>query len=342
MSRDEGKSVSMKRWTIALGFAVSTLFVYLALRGLHLEEVWRGLQEADYRWILPGLPVYFLGVWARTWRWHYMLRSLKAIPPRRLFPVSIIGYMGNNVYPARAGEVIRAYLLRRREKVTISSSLATIIVERVFDGLVMILFVVVSLTLTPMALWLRRMVVLASLLFFGALFLFFALAAGPQKAQAMASWFVERLLPISLREPVEGIVGRFLAGLRFLLRGRDLGLIFAISIGIWLAETVVYWCIMQGFPFQVPFHALMLVTGVVNLATTIPSSPGYVGTFDVPGIRVLEGFGVPGEVAASYILVLHAALWLPITCLGFYYVWRESISWRDFGATAEETPLGTS
>ena len=329
--------MSFRRSAIsALGFLVSALFVYLALRGLQLDGVWRGLQEADYRWIIPGVPVYFVAVWARTWRWHYMLRPLKAIPLHHLFPVVVIGYMGNNVYPARAGEVMRAYVLRRKEEVPMSGSLATIIVERVFDGLVMLLFVFISLPLIPMPTWLRRIVIAASLIFFGALLLFFALASVPRRAQAAASWLIERLLPPSLREPGEGIVARFLAGLRFLRSGRDLGLIFAISLVVWLAETAFYWCVMQGFPFLVPFYVLMLMNGVVNLATTIPSSPGYVGTFDVPGIRVLEGFGVPGEMAASYTLVLHAALWLPITCLGFYYMWRESISWRDFGAATEE------
>jgi len=330
----------MKRWTIGLGFLVSAFFVYLALRGLQLDEVWQGLQEADYRWIIPGVIVYFVAVWARTWRWHYMLRPLKVVPLRHLFPVVVIGYMGNNVCPARAGEVIRAYVLRRKEEVPMSGSLATIVVERVFDGLVMLLFVFISLPLAPMPAWLRRIVILASLLFFGALVLFFALAAVPRRGQAATSWLIERLLPPSLRQPAEGIVARFLAGLRFLRSGHDVGIIFVSSLVIWLAETANYWCVMQGFPFRAPFYVLMLMNGVVNLATTIPSTPGYVGTFDAPGIRVLEGFGVPGEVAAGYTLLLHGALWLPITCLGFYYMWRESISWQDLGAATEESPVG--
>lgn len=330
----------MKRWAIGLAFFTSAFFVYLALRGLQLDEVWRRLEEADYRWIIPGVLVYFVAVWARTWRWHYMLRSLQAIPPDRLFSVVVIGYMGNNVYPARAGEVMRAYVLRHKERVPMSGSLATIIVERVFDGVVMLLFVFISLPLAPMPPWLRRIVILASLLFFGALILFFALASVPRRVQAMASWWIERLLPSSLREPGEGMVARFLVGLRFLRSGRDMGILFAISLLIWVAETVIYWCIMQGFPFRVSFYVLMLMNGVVNLATTIPSSPGYVGTFDAPGIRVLQGFRVPAEVAASYTLVLHAVLWLPITCLGFYCMWRESISWRDFGAARVGSPAG--
>ena len=84
---------------------------------------------------------------------------------------------------------------------------------------------------------------------------------------------------------------------------------------------------MQAFPFEVNFFALMLMNGIVNLATTIPSAPGYVGTFDAPGIAVLVAYGIGKPVAVAYTLVLHAALWFPITALGLYYMAREGISW---------------
>jgi uncharacterized membrane protein YbhN (UPF0104 family) len=92
---------------------------------------------------------------------------------------------------------------------------------------------------------------------------------------------------------------------------------------------------MHAFDFSVPFYVLMLMNGVVNLATTIPSSPGYVGTFDAPGIEILTIWGVTRSVAAGYTLVLHAALWLPITLLGVYFMARQSIGWRDFGKALE-------
>src|SRR5688572_21745484 len=135
-----------KRWLVlALGFAISGVFIYLALRGLNLQAVWQDIQSAQYGWLIPGVGVYFIAVWARTWRWHYLLRPIKRIPLRSLFPVVVIGYMGNNVYPFRAGEVIRAYVLKRNHDVSISASLATIIVERIFDGLVMLIFVFAAL-----------------------------------------------------------------------------------------------------------------------------------------------------------------------------------------------------
>src|SRR3990172_8206053 len=131
----------VKRWHFWLGIAVSTVFLFLALRGLNLAEVWADLRSANYLWLIPSVAVYFLAVLVRTWRWDYLLRPLKRIPVRRLFPVVVIGYMGNNIFPWRVGELLRAYVLKRNEQVSISSSLATIVVERIFDGLVMLLFV---------------------------------------------------------------------------------------------------------------------------------------------------------------------------------------------------------
>jgi hypothetical protein len=323
----------VKRWQFWLGLAISAVFVYFAVRGLDLPQVWQYMKEAEYWWLLPGVAIYFFGVWARTWRWHYMLRALKPVPLRRLFPVVCIGYMGNNIYPARIGELLRAYVLRKKEGVSVSASLATILVERIFDGVVMLLFVFVGLPLAPTIPdeW-RRFVVIFSLLFFGALGVFFVIAASPQRAQTVYGWVIERLVPQRFREPVRGFADRFMEGLYFLRSGRDVAMIFVTSLVVWLAETAKYWFVMHAFPFEVSFFALMLMNGVVNLFTTLPSAPGYVGTFDTPGIRILnEVFGVSRDVAAAYTVVLHAALWLPITLLGAYYMWRESLSWQDLG-----------
>jgi len=325
----------LKRWQLWPGLIISVLCLYLAMRGMELGQVWLALKTATYWWIVPGVAVYFFGVWARTWRWHYLLRPMLPVPLARLFPVVCIGYMGNNVYPARAGEVIRAYVLRKKEGVSISASLATIVVERIFDGVVMLLFVFFSLPFVPMQPWLRQVVVLASLFFFGALVVFFAMAISPQRSQVVYNWFIERLAPARFREPARELLDRFVEGLHSLRSGRVVLMIFVTSLVIWLAETVKYWFVMHAFDFSVPFYVLMLMNGVVNLATTIPSSPGYVGTFDAPGIAVLSAYGVNPEEATAYTLILHAALWFPITVLGAYYMWRESVSWAEFGVAAK-------
>ncbi len=325
----------LKRWQFWLGVAISAVFVYLAVKDLNLGEVWFHIRHARYWWLIPSVAIYFFAVWARTWRWHYMLRILKPVPLRRLFPVVCIGYMGNNIYPARIGELLRAYVLRRKEGVSVSASLASILVERIFDGVVMLIFVFVGLPLVPSIPdeW-RTFVIGFSLLFFGALVVFFVIAAKPHLFQAIYNWIIDRLLPQRFRDPVRGFADRFMEGLGFLRSGRDVLMIFVTSLVVWLAETGKYWFVMHAFDFEVSFFVLMLMNGVVNLFTTIPSAPGYLGTFDKPGIAVLEAFKVDGDLAGAYTVVLHAALWLPITLLGAFYMWRESMTWQDLSAAS--------
>ena len=335
----------LKRWQFWLGIAISLFMMWWALRGFKLADAWEAVQQANYLWIIPGVVVYFGAVWARTWRWHYLLRPLKRVPLGKLFPIVVIGYMGNNVYPARAGEFIRAYVLKRNENVSASASFATIVVERIFDGIVMLIFVLVALPLAPsLPDWLRRVVILGSVAFFGALAVFLLLASAPKRFAVVYNWIVSRWVPTRLRRAVVGILDRFVEGLACLRSPFDLLMVFVTSLVIWLTETVKYWFVMHAFPyggFPVSFFALMLMNGVVNLATTIPSAPGYVGTFDTPGIETLKVFGVEPATAAGYTVVLHVALWLPITLLGFWYLAREGLQWSDF-RQAEQLRNGSS
>jgi hypothetical protein len=137
------------------------------------------------------------------------------------------------------------------------------------------------------------------------------------------------LVPGRFREQVRGLLARFVEGLVVLRSGRDMLFILGISILLWLVETWKYWFVMQGFHFHQPFYVLVFTCAIANLATSLPSTPGYLGTFEVASIESLVPFGVLRHTATSFTLALHAALWLPITALGAYYAWRESISWRE-------------
>jgi glycosyltransferase 2 family protein len=336
--QEQERSILLRNWKLWLGLGVSALCLWIALRGLDLGHFWEVVRGANYWWLVPGVLVYFAAVWVRTWRWRSMLRHLAPVPLRTLFPVVVIGYMGNNVYPARAGEVLRSYVLRRRTGVPISASLATVVLERLFDGLVMLLFVFVTLPFAPLPPVFAALVTVFSTVFLGALAAFLVLAARPQRMSRLYAWMVDHLLPASLRPRVHGLFDKFVTGLQSLRSPRELAVIFLTSCLIWLAETLKYWFVMHAFPFEVSFLVLMLMTAVVNLATTLPSSPGYIGTFDLPGIAVLSAYGVPPEIAASYTLVLHVALWLPITALGAIYMLMDHMGWRDIGRAAEARP----
>jgi hypothetical protein len=335
----------MKRWQFWVGILISVAFLWLALRGLKLSEVWESLKTANYGWLLPGIAVYFVGVWARAWRWHYLLQPLKPISTQAMFPIVTIGYMGNNIFPARAGEILRAYILRRKENVPVSASLATIVIERIFDGVVMLMFVFVNLNglaqLTHdsgFAGSIQSVAVLGTAAFFVALVVFLLMAMFPHQSLGLYERFIAPRIPERLRAKLTGMLVSFWTGLESLRSPRSIFMVFLTSIVIWLLETAKYWFVTYAFDFtgyMGGFFGLMLMNGIVNLATTIPSAPGYVGTFDTPGIAVLVAYGVPPAIATGYTLTLHAALWLPITLVGLYFFAREGLSWDKVQAEYE-------
>jgi uncharacterized protein (TIRG00374 family) len=324
----------LKKWQFWVGILISVVFLYLSLRGLHLGEAWEALKSAHFLWLIPGIAVYFLGVWARAWRWHYLLRPLKKVPTSTMFPIVTIGYMGNNIYPARAGEVLRAAILKDREQVPISASLATIIVERIFDAVVMLGFVFFNLgaleTLTQDSGFMgniQELSIWGSIIFIGALLVFLLAAMFPKVTEKIVIRLIDTVVPEKIREKTRDIALRFLTGLESLRSPKDALMVFFTTIVIWLLETGKYWFVMHAFDFSVSFFALMLMNGIVNLATTLPSAPGYIGTFDAPGIAVLVAYGVPQAMAAAYTLVLHTALWVPITLVGAFFYFRQPLRW---------------
>ena len=327
----------MKRYLqITVGLVVSALFLWIALRGLDFEQVTDNLRGAQYGWLLPTILLYFVTVGTRAWRWHYLLRPLKAVPYRQVAGAVIIGYLGNNIYPLRIGELLRVYVLNRQAQLAMTSGITTVFVERLFDGLAVLTLVFVALPFTPLQdKELQTVIITMSLLFLGATAVFLLLATKPQQAHQFAEWLSQYLIPVRWRERFLQINGRFLASLTILRHPHTMVVLWLSSIAIWLVETIKYWLIMQAFPFVVQFSVLMLTNGIVNLTTILPSAPGFVGTFDWSGSAVLIRFHIPKEIATAYILVLHAALWLPSAVFGSIYMLIAGWRWTDLGRVAE-------
>jgi uncharacterized protein (TIRG00374 family) len=326
----------MKRWQFWVGLLISLVCLYVFLISKqNWPELWDSLRRAQYIWLIPAIGVYFIGVAVRAWRLHYLMRPIKKVPIRTLFPIVCIAYMGNNIYPARAGELlIRPYLIRKKEGVSFSASLAIVIVERTFDAVVMMLFIFVNLPElarlasggSSVAGTITQFAIYGTILFFGALVVFILAAMFPAITARAVTWSVAHLSPARFRPKLQGLADRFVEGLSSLRSPRDAVMILITSILIWLLETGKYWFLMHGFSFTISFFALMLMNGIANLVTIIPSAPGYIGIFEAAGIQILQAYGVDRALASAYTVVLHAALWLPITVLGAIFWIREGLS----------------
>jgi uncharacterized protein (TIRG00374 family) len=319
----------MRSWRVWLGFLISVVFLFFALRGQDFRHIWKALHEAEYIWLVPALTAYFLGVLVRSVRWHYLLRAVQSIPARRLFPIVVIGYMANDVLPLRAGELVRSYALSARFGIRKTSALATIAVERIFDGLTMLAFLLIASLSIALTSDLRTVTIIATVLFPVLTVMLFAFVLAPGLRHSLVH-LVVRLMPGRLGERVEAMANSFFEGLGILTRKQDLLGVTLTSILAWLLEASMYLLIAQGFNLDLSPSAILMVTAVANLATLIPSSPGYVGPFETGVLLVLNGaLGIMRETALSYAIVVHAALYFPVTLLGLIFWWRESFSWRE-------------
>ena len=341
-ARDPARPMGSRAWRSWLGVLISAGFLVYAFRGQHLDEVWAALRRADLRWLAPALAFYFAGVWLRAVRWSVLLRPVVLIPARAAFPIVVAGYTANNVLPLRTGELVRAYLLGRRYGVRKTSALATIAIERLFDGLTMLAFMLAATTVISFTAELRQLALIAFVLFAAILLGLVALTLGGDLRDRLLQLALGPL-PTPMADRVERLATSFLGGLGVLTRKADLALVAATSLVAWGFEASMYWTIARGFDAELADAigpaAALLTTGVANLATLVPSAPGYVGPFEY-GVRLVvhDALGVPAGLALSYAILVHAALWFPVTVWGAIEWWRQHLSLRqarDPGALEE-------
>ena len=347
-----------------IGIIISLIFFAFALVDIDLSKVWTAFTQANYLALIPALLIYFVGVWIRAIRWRILLRPILPAKAdssvKSIYHVVVIGYMGNNVLPARIGELVRAFVLSLRTGVRKTATLATILVERIFDGLIMIGFgaaaILIVLIVDSDALMtgeghrlgnfltsLSIPLTIGAVVFLGALVAFLVVASSPDIMRKVAN-FGFRFLPKGLHKRGDRLLDSFISGLAALRSPSNTAAVFGLTILAWLCETGMYFIIgYWGFDLRgtdglpLPFYVYLLATAAVNLGTLIPQAPGYAGVFEAIAKAVLVGaFGVEQNASLSYVLVLHATLLIPVTLLGFYYMARESISYSQL-VNLEET-----
>jgi uncharacterized membrane protein YbhN (UPF0104 family) len=228
--------------------------------------------------------------------------------------------------PVRAGELVRAWLLMRSHGVRPAATIGSIVVERILDGLFLCLILVAGLLSLPLEEWMRQGVMLAATIF--------GIGAFGVIIAAAAPGFVVHMLMMILRPAGAGVqelllghASAFLNGFSALGKGRALAAVLVLTVAGWMSEASVYWFLLMGFSLPAGLGGAALGMSAANLATIIPSSPGYVGTFHLPLQSVLtSGYGIEQAEAAAYAIVAHAVLVLPIAALGVGLLAREGLS----------------
>ena len=331
-----------------LGIVATLGFLFLFLWKVDFGEIGRELQNANYVYFVPAIACYFFSLSIRSLRWRFLLLHLKPVSIPRLYPVVAIGYMANNMLPLRLGELVRAHFLGEKEGISKASVLSTIGVERVLDGLTLLLFAGVVWPFLPWTdvlrnddgqlktAWLAGSITVA-VVFVVAFAAVFLLAASPRLSNGLVR-AVPALFPTGVRVKIEGLLHLLLSGLGALRSPRALLTICLLSGPVWLLESAAYYIVALSFDLDQPFQVILLVTATSNLATAIPSSIGGIGPFEVVAKSTLVAFGVGGEAAAAYAFSVHIlALWLPVNILGLLFLWRENVS---LAQVARTRPLG--
>jgi uncharacterized protein (TIRG00374 family) len=305
----------------------------------NLGRIDDAFRDANYFLIALALPVYFAGLWMRTIRWQYLLRPVRRVSALRLYPVVIIGLMANNLIPARAGELARAYVLGQRERISKTTSLGTIAVDRLFDGVTLIPMMLIVAAFAgneasfdvPLLgdLNFEQLGVVMAVLFGVALAVLFWLALS-SRGRSLLHNTIARMLPAPLQPRVEKLLDSFFEGLQALRNPIDLALAWLMSLSSWMLEATMYYIIARAFGIDEPYYVFLLLTAAANLAIAVIASQGGVGPFELVVSETVIAFGVldPGK-AQAYALGLHAILLFPIIALGLWLMWSMKLTFGD-------------
>ena len=248
-----------------------------------------------------------------------------------------IGFMANNILPARAGEVARVYAGSRLVGIPFTASLGTAAVDRVFDGLIVILLMAVAIasadfpaTITVGGASISTVAAVTGAGFILVLAFLFFLVHAPREGLSWIASALRRALPGRVAEWVVRVTRGFIEGLSILRAPRDFARVVVWSLAVWLINGAAFYLGFLAFHFNgLPLTAPLLLQGIVAIGVAIPSSPGFFGLFEA-GSRVSLGlYGVPGVSAASFALGTHIGWFVPITALGLWYLARSGLSLHD-------------
>lgn len=305
--------------------AIGVLLIALFLLATDLSEIADAFGEASYWYVAPAVAVLFISFWLRCYRWSILMRPVAAISPRRLFSYSIIGYMANNLLPFRAGELIRAYVLGERERVSAMGTLGAIAVERLFDGCVLVLMLLTAGAVAGLDDSRLQAIAIASAALFSVAFAaFYWLTLREERAHRLAAFLLARL-PAALGERLRPHVDAVIGALRSVHDWRSFLLVAFFSVLGWTVEAGAYAIVGLAFGIKVSFAHYVLLLAAANLAIIIPTFFGGAGPFEWAAKLVMVNAGLAGGLAAAYAIVAHAVVVAPATIAGLILLWTFGI-----------------
>ena len=316
-----------------LGFAVSVVALAIVVVSVDPAQAWATLQKADLRWVALLIGFIALDVFFRVVRWHVLLAPIRDVPLRTTGAALLVGYLANNVLPARLGELVRAHTLGDRTGLSRSTILGTVVVERIVDTAV----VVAIASFAILVLSVRGVV--ASAVWVGLALTGFLVVAVAFALAAHKLPFADRVAArVASRPLVEHVLRRLREGLAVASRPRTLGSAIVLSIASWSCTVLAFAAAAQAVGIQPTLGQAALLAAGTNLATAVPSAPGYVGTFELAAVAIAGSVGIASGPALAFAILVHAAVLVLTSVLGAIIVGRGGLGELSLSAAATTSP----
>lgn len=331
-----------------LGLVVSIVAIAFAVRGVSWSELQAALADADYAWLVPGLAVIVAGQVARAVRWRALFGSGARPGLRASFEILSVGYMVSAVFPLRLGDPLRAWLIQTRTPADGAVALATVMVERAIDFLMIAVLVAVIVPVYAADMltaelgpgpWsepvgLSVMAVLLVLVVYAAMVA--ASAAGGRLGRIVSRSLAAVGVPAGAAERMGLAATRFAGGFAPLRQPRHLVAVTGWTLVVWLLGATSNWVFLRAFVPEATFGAALVVLGTTALFAVLPSSPGYVGVFHSAVRLALAAVGgVASETALAYAIVLHGVTIATLILLGVGSLWALGLSGAELGRRLE-------
>lgn len=312
---------------LLIGYGVSLLFIWLVLRRINFPQLSDSFRQADYRWIFPAMIFYGLSYIVRAFRWGVLLSPLGRFSAGQLFPVIVIGFFGNTIFPARLGELARAYVGGKKLGIGTSAAFGSIVLERLFDGLTLGLLFFLSLSFIPALP--RGLVRVGQGLILIYLLLVFGLWGFSRKSSESRARFLA-FLPESFQKNIQPVLERFMAGLSGLRDWKALLAAFGLSLVLWcVMELSTIYFIMRSFDLGLSPLGCLSIIFTISVGVALPSGPGFIGPVEYACQSGLMAWGVEANRALAACLVLHVFQMICVSLLGLWALWKEKISFAE-------------
>jgi uncharacterized membrane protein YbhN (UPF0104 family) len=300
----------MSRFRILIGLVISVVLLYFTFRGLDWAQVGLALRDANYVYIALASVVILLAFVVRAMRWSWLMRPVRYLPWQGLFSVVLIGFFGNYVLPAKTGELVRAYVLGKREDMSKSAIMGSIAVEKTMDTLILFVILLATLWAVPLPPEVANIEPIAGIFLVIVIGGMLLLAARGRHASNL----IVRVLQFAFpwwKERVARITNSFVDGLAVLYHRSSIIMVLRNALGL-----------------EIPLYGYVMIVAVTNMASFIPSLPGRFGTLELFSVFVLGLFGVDKNTAVLFPILLRVAQLVPIL-LGYLFLNREGVKILD-------------